>query len=89
MKNKLTLSSNRTRKKVHEYLATTHAKNTKLAYQNDIAHFLKSGGIKHWSCVRRVMPRAKILSVSSRIRQIVRNHCMIETESRNIPYGRL
>jgi len=44
MKNKLTLSSNHTRKKVREYLAATQAKNTQLAYQYDIAHFLKSGG---------------------------------------------
>ena len=44
MKNKLTLSSNHTRKKVREYLAATQAKNTQLAYQFDIAHFLKSGG---------------------------------------------
>ncbi len=44
MKSKLTLSSNHTRKKAREYLAATQAKNTQLAYQNDIAHFLKSGG---------------------------------------------
>jgi integrase len=44
MKIKLTLSSNHTRKKVSEYLAATQAKNTQLAYRNDIAHFLKSGG---------------------------------------------
>ncbi len=44
MKSKLTLSSNHTRKKVNEYLAATQAKNTQLAYQYDIAHFLKSGG---------------------------------------------
>lgn len=44
MKSKLTLSSNHTRKKVSEYLAATQARNTQLAYQYDIAHFLKSGG---------------------------------------------
>lgn len=44
MKNKPTLSSSGTRKKVREYLAATQAKNTQLAYQNDIVHFLRSGG---------------------------------------------
>lgn len=44
MKNKPTLTSNGTRKKVREYLAATQAKNTQLAYQNDLAHFLRSGG---------------------------------------------
>ncbi len=44
MKNKPTLTSSGTRKKVREYLAATQAKNTKLAYQNDLAHFLRSGG---------------------------------------------
>lgn len=44
MKNKLILSSNHTRKKVSEFLAATQARNTQLAYQYDIAHFLKSGG---------------------------------------------
>ncbi|MDO8333666.1 MAG: tyrosine-type recombinase/integrase [Nitrosomonas sp.] len=44
MKNKPNLTSNDTRKKVREYLAATQAKNTKLAYQNDLAHFLRSGG---------------------------------------------
>lgn len=44
MKSKLTLTSNHTRKKINEYLAATQAKNTQLAYQYDIAHFLKSGG---------------------------------------------
>jgi len=44
VKNKLTLSSNHTRKKVSEFLAATQARNTQLAYQYDIAHFLKSGG---------------------------------------------
>lgn len=44
MKSKLTLSNNHTRKKVREYLAATQARNTQLAYQYDIAHFLKSGG---------------------------------------------
>lgn len=44
MKSKLTLSSIDTRKKVSEFLAATQAKNTQLAYQNDLAHFLKSGG---------------------------------------------
>ncbi len=44
MKNKPTLTSSGTRKKVREYLAATQAKNTQLAYQNDLAHFLRSGG---------------------------------------------
>lgn len=44
MKNKPTLTSSGTRKKVREYLAATQAKNTKLAYQNDLTHFLRSGG---------------------------------------------
>ena len=44
MKNKPTLTSNGVRKKVREYLAATQAKNTQLAYQNDLAHFLRSGG---------------------------------------------
>ena len=44
MKSKLTLSSSHTRKKVSEFLAATQARNTQLAYQYDIAHFLKSGG---------------------------------------------
>ena len=44
MKSKLTLSSYHTRKKVSEFLTATQAKNTQLAYRNDIAHFLKSGG---------------------------------------------
>jgi integrase len=44
MKNKPTLTSNGVRKKVREYLAATQAKNTQLAYKNDLAHFLRSGG---------------------------------------------
>ncbi|MEQ1779607.1 MAG: hypothetical protein ABL863_13790, partial [Nitrosomonas sp.] len=44
MKNKPTLTSNGTRKKVREYLAATQAKNTQRAYQNDLVHFLRSGG---------------------------------------------
>ena len=44
MKKKSILSSYGTRKKVRTYLAATQAKNTQLAYQSDIAHFLQSGG---------------------------------------------
>ncbi|PTQ77398.1 site-specific recombinase XerD [Nitrosomonas oligotropha] len=44
MKKNSILNSHGTRKKVHTYLAATQAKNTQLAYQSDIAHFLKSGG---------------------------------------------
>ncbi|MBS0588893.1 MAG: site-specific integrase [Proteobacteria bacterium] len=44
MRKNSVLSSHGTRKKVRTYLAATQAKNTQLAYQSDIAHFLKSGG---------------------------------------------
>lgn len=43
-----------------------------------------SGRIKHWTCVRRITPGALILSDSSGIRQIARNLCTIETESREM-----
>ena len=52
MKKQSELSSHGTRRKVREYLAATQAKNTQLAYRNDITHFLKSGGkIPAWAWV--------------------------------------
>ncbi len=44
MRKNSVLSSQGTRNKIRTYLAATQAKNTQLAYRNDIAHFLKSGG---------------------------------------------
>ncbi|MDP3281920.1 MAG: hypothetical protein U1D41_15760 [Nitrosomonas sp.] len=43
-----------------------------------------SGRIKHWTCVRRITPNALILSDSSGIRQIARNLCSIDMESRDM-----
>lgn len=43
-----------------------------------------SGRIKHWTCVKRITPNALILSDSSGIRQIARDRCTIETESRDM-----
>lgn len=43
-----------------------------------------SGRIKHWICVRKIIPNALILSDSSGIRQIARNLCAIDSESREM-----
>lgn len=74
MKIKSILSRHNSRRKVQEYLAATQAKNTQLAYQNDIAHFLKSGGkipaTPH--CVASYLAvHANILSLATLNRRVV------------------
>ena len=43
-----------------------------------------SGRIKHWTCVRKITPKVLVLSDSSGIRQIARDRCTIETDSRDM-----
>ena len=74
VRKEMSLTSVQTQQKVHEYLTASLAKNTRLAYQSDIAHFLQSGGTVPATpqCVAAYLAMyAQTLSVATLTRRVV------------------
>ena len=74
VRKKIALNTVQTQRKVREYLAASLAKNTRLAYQSDIAHFLQSGGSIPATpqCVAAYLATyAQTLSVATLTRRVV------------------